>query len=421
MFDSDWNATTPVFCGTIGPKMVAWQCMCSGVYLIILCRELASCMLYTGSDWNRRHPTENTSGSWFLSVFRCHRCFFSRNCWYPIASSDGKRPPTRSGRDGSKWSTHSCGTPLSTSLRYAPGRNPSSASRVASGIRSSSRRVLAIWSCISPLTRSKYDAGSSSSAAPFAPRPNPPRASSPSPPSPPSARGASFFAIFASRRRRADDVDAPESESSSSSSTSSSSDAPPRRLRLRLRRRTPRFFLPLGPRERLPGLQIFEVAVHVPVAPFAGVLGPGTAPVGPAPSLGFAADRSAAAAQSPVTNRLRSSGSSRSSAARTSPANLDASNASPSALRAAWASPGRLNNSSSGVGVATPSVFVVVVVVVFVVHHLRERFVLARFERLVPPEEPPRRDFHAAAPAPSPSSSFASGSYPRSSSLSASS
>mmetsp|Transcript_11490 Transcript_11490/g.49063 ORF Transcript_11490/g.49063 Transcript_11490/m.49063 type:complete len:673 (+) Transcript_11490:610-2628(+) len=327
---SVWKHTTPVFCGTIGPYTVAWQCMCSGVYLIMRWREFASCIEYTGSAWYRRHPTENTSGSWFFKTFLCHRCFFRRSCWYPMASSDANRPPTSKGRHGSKFSTHSRGTPFNTRRRYEPGRYPSRASRVASGIASSSRLVLAIWSCISPFTRSKYDAGSSSSA-PFAPRPNPPLPFFS--PEVSFAKNASFLAIFSKRRASASESDPPSSPSDPSSESASASES------------ASSSSSPFAARSIAP----------TPAPNFSPVSRSSKSPyTSPSPSSssssspsarGCAAERSAAADQSPVTNRFLSSGASRSSASRTSPRNFERSNAS--SVLALSSSADFLNKSSS--------------------------------------------------------------------------
>jgi len=53
---SFWMARKPVLGGASLPQMTARQCMCSGVYLSMRWRPLASSRAYTGTDWNRRQP-----------------------------------------------------------------------------------------------------------------------------------------------------------------------------------------------------------------------------------------------------------------------------------------------------------------------------------------------------------------------------
>jgi len=76
--DTLWTAQNPVLAAVSGPKKVAKQCMCSGVYLSILLRVRESDVEYIGIDWNRRQPSENIRGSLVLRIFLCHRCRFIR-------------------------------------------------------------------------------------------------------------------------------------------------------------------------------------------------------------------------------------------------------------------------------------------------------------------------------------------------------
>ena len=77
--------------------------MCLGVYLSMRLRCPSSLMENIGMDWKRRQPTEKMSGSPFLRMRGCHRCFFSRT----FASQPTPRARDRRG-EPSRTRTATC-------------------------------------------------------------------------------------------------------------------------------------------------------------------------------------------------------------------------------------------------------------------------------------------------------------------------
>mmetsp|Transcript_40693 Transcript_40693/g.128299 ORF Transcript_40693/g.128299 Transcript_40693/m.128299 type:complete len:219 (+) Transcript_40693:411-1067(+) len=156
--DSDWKQTKPVPGAVRGASIWAKQCMCSGVYLIILLLSspAATCLSENvGIVWNLLHPSETMRGSWFFSTLLYHLCFFSLTCTIPVLSSCAVSPPTTISLLGSKCRTNSQGTPVSFTRTYAPGVNPTYCLLVSASSSSNSSKLSFFWASSSALAAIK--------------------------------------------------------------------------------------------------------------------------------------------------------------------------------------------------------------------------------------------------------------------------